>query len=164
MKLLTKLTRVLSVSLSPICAGMPKNSATLAISRSPVYKLEICDKVEGFSGPGPRQYRSMCYEQYAREKKDIAVCERLKDVDPPDEILYVSCIESVQRWRGSYTLEDCLKIKDSEGMFFIDCVGGLAKQNKDTSLCTSFFSNRKEVDIWGDTPLSRCERQAESKQ
>ncbi len=125
-------------------------------------QLEICDKVKGESGGRP--YRNMCYEQYAREKKDLEVCGKLKAVDPSDEILYVACVESVQRLRDHYTLEDCLKIKDAGGAFFIDCVGGLAKQTKDTSLCTRFFGESTEVDSWGDTPQSRCMKRATAKQ
>jgi len=104
-----------------------------------------------------------CFDRYAEEKRDISTCEKLNRKGRTNRILYGSCIESVQRWRGNYALDDCLKIKDmGESVTFAQCIAGVAKQTNDLSLCSQIFSGSKLDDGWGRTLLQRCLIEAEA--
>ena len=116
----------------------------------------ICEKIRGESGSG-HSYRDECFDHYAEEKRDISICEKLNRKGRPNRILYSSCIESVQRWRGYYAFDDCLKIKDmGEPYTFARCIAGVARQTKDLPLCSRMFSESRLVDGWGNTLLQRC--------
>jgi hypothetical protein len=122
----------------------------------------ICEKIRGESGSG-HSYRDECFQHYAEEKRDISICEKLNPKGRTNRILYASCVESVQRWRGNYVLDDCLKIKDlGEPDTFAKCIGGVAKQTNDLPLCSRMFSESRVVDGWGHTLLQRCLLEAEA--
>lgn len=75
-------------------------------------------------------YRDVCFEHYAREKKEIGVCEKLKSTGRTNKILYADCIDSVQQLRGNYVLDECLKIKDLGTLYLrqVHCRRGKANQ------------------------------------
>jgi len=122
-------------------------------------EVTICDRLRADSIRGLG--RNACIEQYARGKKNLEMCERLVQPPNPDKGRYEACIYSVQELRKAFSLEDCLKIRDSKRAYFIDCVAGLAYYNRQPSLCTEFFSNDLQVDGLGDTPLERCIKRVE---
>jgi len=113
--------------------------------------IAICERVNGQEAG--RLKRNDCYAQYARKKKDLKSCEILKQSSTPDMVLYESCIYSIQRDSNYFTKLDCLKIKESQRSYFIDCIAGLANQNQDSSLCEEYFSEITKKDGRGDTPV-----------
>ncbi len=117
----------------------------------------ICDKVQGEEAG--RLKRNDCYAQYARQKKDLESCEILQKSSTPDQVLYESCIYSIQRDMGRFAIGDCMKIKYSKRSDFIDCIAGLAKQENKSALCEEYFSGISNRDGLGETPLERCLKQ-----
>ena len=119
----------------------------------------ICDQIQ--NEESGRLKKNDCYEQYARQKKDLQSCEIFQNSSTPDQVLYESCVYSIQRDIQKFTLEDCLKIKDSKRSFFIDCIAGLAKQENNAGICEKYFSGISNKDGLGDTPLERCFKQVQ---
>jgi len=114
-----------------------------AIAKS---KPNTCDQIQGEESG--RLMKNKCYEQYARNKKDLKSCEILHNSFTPDQILYESCVYSIQRDIQEFTLQDCLRIKSSKRSYFIARLSGY-KLNNCNWLSFSDLSSMNSVSVSG---------------
>ena len=107
-----------------------------AIERS---DASLCSRAQGMEGE--RLLAFICIDQYARAKQEPAMCERLLGPPSPDWPLYGSCLYAIQEERGRFLAAECLKLQPikTHPWFFVDCIGQLARQEHDPSLCQQFM-------------------------
>jgi hypothetical protein len=79
--------------------------------------------------------RDMCYEQYARDFKDISVCDKISDIGYKD-----SCYSGLSNTLGDATI--CEKIRNANQKD--SCYGSMASRFSDSSYCQKIMNTNQK--------------------